>query len=201
MVRIRGPTGWTPLDIVEQYELAELGDRAPLLYSGDKTFRGDRGKLPNLRTQVQGSLLSVSALSALASHIGAKKDEQKTLTELHGGQPTVDTNGLVLPPFKYLGPGNSLNRGQPFNQIDADAQVHDIQYSQAKNSKDVQDSDKEFLRKSGDHIAEGLSGKGSISDTLGAIAGGLGIGTKYSVEKAIGKPLYPSISGKYATAI
>nr|WEY02528.1 MAG: VP1 [Canine parvovirus] len=102
--------------------------------------------------------------------------------------------GLVPPPFKYLGPGNSLNRGNPYNQIDADAKEHDEAYNKASASRDIQSADKRFINKSIDHIAEGISGKGSISDTIGGIAGAIGIGSKHFIEKATGQ-LYPSISG------
>lgn len=106
------------------------------------------------------------------------------------------TRGYVPPPFNYLGPGNSLDIGPPYNEIDADAQKHDNQYNVAKTSEEVHQSDLEFLSHAGDHIIEGISGKGSISNTLGAIAGGIGIGAKHLTEKAAGKVIYPSL-GKY----
>jgi hypothetical protein len=105
--------------------------------------------------------------------------------------------GYVPPPFKYLGPGNSLNSGKPYNQIDADAQLHDHQYSEANSQKDIYGADLEFISRAGDHFAEGIAGKGSISDTLGSIAGGIGIGVKHLSEKVLGKVQYPSnLSGK-----
>ena len=106
---------------------------------------------------------------------------------------TLEKQGLVPPPFKYLGPGNSINRGSPYNQIDSDAKKHDIQYSQATTKEEVQKSDKEFISKSRDHIAEGLSGKGSISDIIGATIGGIGIGFKYNAEKLTDKTFYPNL--------
>lgn len=106
--------------------------------------------------------------------------------------------GLVLPGYNYLGPGNSLNRGAPTNQIDADAQIHDHQYNESSSSQHVQTADREFTNKAVDHIIEGISGKGSIGDTIGGIVGGIGIGGKRLVESLAGKTLYPSnISGKY----
>nr|QTZ83207.1 MAG: structural protein [Periparus ater ambidensovirus] len=105
-----------------------------------------------------------------------------------------EKRGFVPPPFKYLGPGNSLQRGPAYNQIDADAQKHDEDYNKATNTQHIETADKEFIGRAGDHIIEGISGKGSISDTVGAIAGGIGIGAKHLVEKATGN-LYPSISG------
>lgn len=105
-------------------------------------------------------------------------------------------SGFVPPPFKYLGPGNSLNRGQPYNYIDDDARTHDIEYNQAKTIEDVYKSDQKFISAAGDHFIEGLSGKGSISDTIGAAIGGIGIGAKHLFEKSTGTIVYPSISGK-----
>nr|QVW56792.1 MAG: structural protein VP1 [Phylloscopus inornatus ambidensovirus] len=105
-------------------------------------------------------------------------------------------SGFVPPPFKYLGPGNSLDSGIPYNDIDADAKIHDTQYSVAETKEDVYKSDSEFLTRSGDHIIEGISGKGSISDTIGAALGGIGIGAKHLLEKATGSIQYPNISGK-----
>lgn len=105
-------------------------------------------------------------------------------------------SGFVPPPFKYLGPGNSLNRGPAYNYIDDDARSHDIEYSKAYSQQDIYNSDKRFITKAFDHIAEGISGKGKLSDTIGSIAGAVGIGSKHLIEKATGNIIYPSISGK-----
>lgn len=40
------------------------------------------------------------------------------------------STGYTLPGYKYLGPGNSLDLGEPTNQLDRIAQEHDITYSQ-----------------------------------------------------------------------
>ena len=105
-------------------------------------------------------------------------------------------DGLNPPPFKYLGPGNSLNKGKPYNQIDADAKEHDIAYANAKENESIHQADDKFIKKASDHLIEGLSGKGSVSDTVGAIVGGLGIGAKRLIESKSGV-IYPSISGNY----
>lgn len=104
--------------------------------------------------------------------------------------------GLVPPPFKYLGPGNSIDRGKPYNEIDDDARTHDIEYTKAKEHNQILKSDEDFLRRAGDHIADGLSGKGTVSDTFGAVLGGIGIGGKHLFEKSLGTVYYPSLSGK-----
>lgn len=113
-----------------------------------------------------------------------------------------EKSGLVPPPFKYLGPGNSLNRGPAYNQIDADAEIHDLEYQKGEFQEEIAESDRRFLQKAGDHIIEGISGKGSISDTIGSIAGGIGIGIKHIAEKVSGKTYYPSnLTGKHASSL
>ena len=92
-----------------------------------------------------------------------------------------------------MGPGNSLNRGKPYNNIDSDAKIHDIQYSNAKTKEDIHQSDKEFLQKSGDHIIEGISGQSSYSDTIGAVLGGSGIGAKHLYDQLTGSISYPNL--------
>lgn len=108
----------------------------------------------------------------------------------------IDKQGWVPHPYKYLGPGNSLDRGAPYNQIDEDAEKHDKEYNVAANKYDIFLSDTDFLKRVGDHIAESLAGKSSIGDAVGAIAGGVGIGAKHLAEKTLDKTLYPSFSGK-----
>ena len=99
--------------------------------------------------------------------------------------PSVD-KGFVPIPFQYLGPGNSLNKGEPYNNIDADAKKHDIAYSIAKTQEDVRKADIHLLREASDHIVQGISGSGSISDTIGSVLAAGGIGSKYLIEKAVG---------------
>lgn len=127
-----------------------------------------------------------------------KSDKSFDYTETKENDPNdfVLLDGLNPPPFKYLGPGNSLNKGKPYNNIDADAKTHDITYAKAKNPEEIRKADDTFLQKASDHISEGLAGKGSISDTVGSIVGGLGIGAKRLIENKTGI-LYPKLSGKY----
>lgn len=106
-----------------------------------------------------------------------------------------DKQGLVPPPFKYLGPGNSLNRGEPYNEVDADAKEHDEAYNRYEVSSDIENADRDFIHKTADHFIEGIEGKGSLSNTVGAFLGGTGIGAKHLTEKLTGQ-LYP-FSGNY----
>lgn len=66
------------------------------------------------------------------------------------------SRGLVFPGYKYVGPGNSLNRGVPINALDAAAKKHDEKYhkiteyyKKTKNKKhfeeQIQTADIEFV--------------------------------------------------------
>lgn len=105
-----------------------------------------------------------------------------------------DKRGLTVPGYKYLGPGNSLNRGQPNNQIDEDAQEHDQAYDKAKTSQEVSEADNKFVNKALDHIVNAINLKENSANTIGAGIGAIGIGTKQAIEKHSGV-IYPSVSG------
>nr|WPR17928.1 MAG: capsid protein [Chemarfal virus 64] len=105
-----------------------------------------------------------------------------------------DKSGLTIPGSNYIGPGNSLNRGPGTSQVDDDAHQHDHAYDQAKNFKDIQEADRTLLQQTGDHIIEGISGSGSIKDTVHGIIAGGGIAIKSAVENTIGRSIYPSMS-------
>lgn len=47
-----------------------------------------------------------------------------------------DSRGLVLPGYKYLGPFNGLDKGEPVNEADAAALEHDKAYDRQLNSGD-----------------------------------------------------------------
>ncbi|AVR53759.1 capsid protein 1 [Desmodus rotundus dependoparvovirus] len=51
------------------------------------------------------------------------------LVEQKSEGPTQKKRGWVWPGYKYLGPGNSLDKGEPVNALDAAARLHDIGYS------------------------------------------------------------------------
>ena len=44
---------------------------------------------------------------------------------------------LTLIGYKYLGPGNKLDKGEPVNRADRIAQIHDFAYDKAKTKEDV----------------------------------------------------------------
>lgn len=130
-------------------------------------------------------ILNTEPVTILGAHKQSEHIEQEP-----------DRQGLALPGTRYTGPGNSLNRGAGINEADDDAKTHDEEYSVARSHKDIQKSDINLLSKAGDHIAEGISGKGTLGNTILSAVQGIGIGGKYIAEKAVG-PIYPSsFSGK-----
>lgn len=56
-------------------------------------------------------------------------------------QSQDDTRGLVLPGYKYLGPLNGLDKGEPVNHADAVARDHDVEYG-----KQLEGGDNPYLR-------------------------------------------------------
>lgn len=93
---------------------------------------------------------------------------------------------LTLPGYKYLGPGNSLDEGEPTNSADAIARQHDIAYDRAKTSEDIRRADREG-------IAAFASDRNIFGPTFGGIVGAAGLSAKYAVESFTGV-LYPNMS-------
>lgn len=59
------------------------------------------------------------------------------LLEAGPPKPKADNaRGLVVPGYKYLGPGNGLDKGEPVNQADAAAQRHDQAYQEQLDQGD-----------------------------------------------------------------
>lgn len=86
----------------------------------------------------------------------------------------------VLPGHRYIGPGNPLDNGEPVDEDDWVAYLHDLEYSLAQSDQDIQDSDKRaissFLR------------IGNWESILGAA----GLSAKWLTEKVFGVQ-YPSM--------
>lgn len=106
-----------------------------------------------------------------------------------------DSAGLTLPGYKYLGPGNSLNRGVPVNALDSAAKKHDEQYHKITEyfkktkkrkefEKQIQEADREFL-----HEVSLIAPQNTYDAFAGYLAQG-GIGTKLLIEQVTGV-LYP----------
>lgn len=107
----------------------------------------------------------------------------------------LERNGWTLPGYKYLGPGNSLNRGVPVNALDSAAQKHDEKYEKlsdylkkTKNRKvfeeKVKEADREFLQE------VSLITPNSMYERFARYLAQGGIGTKYLVKQVTGV-LYP----------
>lgn len=111
-------------------------------------------------------------------------------------EPPNGQDGLTLPGYKYLGPGNSLNRGVPVNALDSAAKKHDERYhkiteyfKKTKNRKnfeqDIREADEEFLNE------VSLIAPETTYDSFAKFLATGGIGTKYLVEKITGV-IYPN---------
>lgn len=94
--------------------------------------------------------------------------------------------GLVFPGYKYLGPGNSLNKGAPNNLDDQIAYDHDVEYDRAQSDSDVRAADWKAIQRFGKSASQG---------GLGGILGTVGLGSKYAIESLTGV-LYPK-TGNY----
>jgi len=85
---------------------------------------------------------------------------------------------FVLPGYKYLGPGNSLEAGEPVNEADAIARDHDHEYATARNSEDIRRADEKAAKSFGQSLFN--------KPTFGAFAGAIGLNAKQAVEHYIG---------------
>lgn len=105
-------------------------------------------------------------------------------------QDSRGVKGYTLPFSKYIGPGNALNAGEPINNQDKLAKIHDLQYSWAKHQLDSgQISLQEFDLKIKE--ADGaLSKNSNIFHPHGAHSIS-GITSKQVAEKIAGR-IYPS---------
>lgn len=115
----------------------------------------------------------------------SKEYQQRVNSSTHSG-------GWLYPGTKYVGPGNSLNKGEPVNHGDRLAQKHDLEYdyytylynrgeiSKEKFEEEIEKSDSNFIKEnSWLNLQEGISKAGIIG--------------KKAIEKVTGQ-LYPSTS-------
>lgn len=107
---------------------------------------------------------------------------------------STHSGGWLYPGTKYVGPGNSLNKGEPVNHGDKLAQKHDLEYDYYKYLYDrkeitkkefeekIKESDSNFIKEnSWFNLQEGISKAGIIG--------------KQTLEKFTGQ-LYPSMSSE-----
>ncbi|KAF5287229.1 hypothetical protein FQA39_LY16006 [Lamprigera yunnana] len=91
---------------------------------------------------------------------------------------------------KYLGPGNKLNLGEPIDEDDRIALVHNIHYNLAKTNQDIRRADKEAI----------LSFYSNFLNTGNwhSVIGGTGISVKYAIESISGI-VYPNLMSTSTT--
>lgn len=82
----------------------------------------------------------------------------------------------TVPGYKYLGPGNKLNKGDPVNETDLIAQIHDYEYDRAETSNEIREADQEAINKFAN----------VENPSFGSYLGELGLGIKYEVEGVTG---------------
>lgn len=92
---------------------------------------------------------------------------------------------FLIPGYNYLGPGNPLDNGEPVNELDADAQQHDIDYENAISADQIHEADKKAINKFRQHLKS--------SNATAASLGIAGLNSKLGVEKVFGVR-YPSKS-------
>lgn len=95
---------------------------------------------------------------------------------------------LTLPGYNYLGPGNPIDNGDPVNDTDRIAQLHDIAYSQAKTEEDIRHSDRVAIR---DFFVNSVIG--NYQERNASLIGAIGLSTKYLFETVKGEVVYPSM--------
>lgn len=105
------------------------------------------------------------------------------------------SRGFVLPGFKYLGPGNDLDQGEPSNALDAAAKVHDEEYTKIsqeyKYHHDVKKFEQDIKRADEKFLSEiSLIEPESTYEKFAKYLAQGGIGTKYLLENITGV-LYP----------
>lgn len=93
---------------------------------------------------------------------------------------------IILPGYKYEGPGNALDIGEPVNKADAVAQQHDYSYDYATNADDIREADNNAI--------DSFVSLDTLKDSpLGGVVGAAGLEAKKVVENIIG-PQYPNSS-------
>lgn len=105
---------------------------------------------------------------------------------------------LTLPGYKYLGPGNDVDKGPPVNAIDAIAKKHDEDYEKVtmelketgdveEGKKKIQEADKKFIENLADIEAS------TVHEFIGKHVGITGILAKSTLEKVLNTILYPRL--------
>lgn len=112
---------------------------------------------------------------------------KKKVTSVYDSVKETATNwlsGKYLAPggYRYCGPGNALNAGEPINASDALCRQHDIDYSNFAKVKDKTPKEElnKLIRESDNRLVEGLQ---SLQDRdLGSRLAEYGIRAKKKLE-------------------
>nr|QTE04069.1 MAG: VP [Phylloscopus proregulus parvoviridae sp.] len=92
---------------------------------------------------------------------------------------------FLYPGHNYLGPGNPLENGPAVDKSDQIAKKHDYAYHNATSIKDIYESDRQAI---GEFARDFV-----IHPNLPSLAGAVGLGSKYLVEKNVTGVVYPKI--------
>ena len=96
----------------------KLGKKTSGTFSFSKISRGIRKTAKKVKKAGKIGVAAVRLGGRLAN----------PFNQLKFGADAVRGKGFVLPGSKYIGPGNSLDRGKPTSSADAAALQHDIDY-------------------------------------------------------------------------
>ncbi|KAF5281178.1 hypothetical protein FQA39_LY17849 [Lamprigera yunnana] len=97
---------------------------------------------------------------------------------------------MRFPFHKYLGPGNNLNIGEPIDEDDRIALVHDIHYHLAKSNKDIRKSDEESIIEFYNNFLR--------TGNWYSLIDGTGLSIKYIVESIVNVQ-YPKLMSSTST--
>lgn len=92
---------------------------------------------------------------------------------------------MLFPGHNYLGPGNPVDNGEPVDEDDLTAQIHDRAYESANSDSDIREADKVAIF---DFAKEAV-----LHNNWHAGIGAIGLGAKYALESVTGV-LYPNVS-------
>lgn len=92
---------------------------------------------------------------------------------------------MLFPGHNYLGPGNPVDNGEPVDEDDRTAQIHDRAYESATSDSDIRKADAIAIY---DFAQEAIQ-----HNNWHATVGALGLGGKYLLESITGV-LYPNVS-------
>lgn len=152
----------------------------------------DSGNEPLVQKVIEYGINNVRADYERAEERDTSTARRQAYIDRYKNTHSIETrSGFTLFGSNYIGPLNTVPNGPPLHGPDIDAETHDKKYDTAKSHSDIQEADIHLLKEAGDHIAEGISGTGSLSDTFYSTLTGIGIGGKYAAEAVVG-PIYPN---------